>query len=82
MLRNGKVIEGKTISEIGVFSSIFISSDHQDPIENHAFEILMRTKAAHCNEGGISTGYSVYDQPLLVKNLDITRDVKPSFEGF
>jgi hypothetical protein len=42
----------------------------------------MRTKATHCNEGGVATGYSVLDQPLLVKNLDITGDVKCSFEGF
>ena len=61
MLRNGKVIEGDTLSEFGVFSSIFISPESKDPIENITFGRLLRTKGSHSNEGGVNAGFAVID---------------------
>lgn len=34
MLRNGKIIEGSTLSELGIFSSVFIDTTKKEPIEN------------------------------------------------
>ena len=66
MLRNGQIIEGDTLSELGIFSSLFISSNQIDPIENISIGRLVRTKGNHSNEGGVNTGFAVIDQPLLI----------------
>jgi len=33
---------------------------------NEVFGVLMRTKSAESNEGGVSAGFAVIDSPLLV----------------
>jgi len=50
------VIEGDTISELGIYSSIFIDTTKKDPIENLVFGRLLRTKGVKSNEGGINAG--------------------------
>lgn len=61
MLRNGQVIEGPTLSEIGIFSSVFINTEVEEPLENITFGRLLRTKGSQSNEGGVNAGYAVVD---------------------
>ena len=81
MLRDGELIEIDSLSEIGIYSSLFIDtnsarSEFEKPspdsidslhILNESFGTLMRTKGSHSNEGGVNAGYSVIDQPILYK---------------
>ena len=69
MLRDGTVIEIDSLSELGIYSCLFMDSDKKDKdgmvIVNEKFGTLMRTKGSHSNEGGVNTGYAVIDQPVL-----------------
>ncbi|CDW80919.1 glutathione synthetase [Stylonychia lemnae] len=81
MLRNGKLIEGQTLSEFGVFSSIFISTQHKDQHDVVSQKIigrLLRTKGKDSNEGGVNAGFAVIDSPLIVDIDDIKNSaIKP-----
>ncbi|KAG1137260.1 hypothetical protein G6F37_010283 [Rhizopus arrhizus] len=64
MIREGKVIEGEVVSELGVYG-IYLN-DGQDEIVNYAGGHLLRTKAITTREGGVAAGFAVIDSPLLV----------------
>ena len=64
MLRDGKVLEIKeALSELGLYSCLMLENNNL--ILNENFGTLMRTKASHSNEGGVNTGFSVIDSPVL-----------------
>lgn len=66
MLRDGKIIEIDSLSELGIYSCLFMDTASTELIsKNENFGTLMRTKGSHSNEGGVNTGYAVIDQPIL-----------------
>lgn len=73
MLRDGNLLEINSLSELGLFSLLFIDSS-KEPGEqilvNKNFGTLMRTKGSHSNEGGVNSGYSVIDIPILYVNKE------------
>jgi len=60
----------KCISELGIFSSIFVKNDSttntQEVLRNQTIGTLMRTKGSHDNEGGVNAGYAVIDSLFIV----------------
>ena len=64
MLRDGSLISvDKALSELGLYSCLILDSEQL--VLNENFGTLMRTKASHSNEGGVNTGFSVIDAPVL-----------------
>ncbi len=61
MIRIGKLSEGLTYSELGIYSSVFIDTRAPEVLENHTYGRLLRTKSVENDEGGINTGWSVID---------------------
>lgn len=82
MLRNGEVLLGETLSELGIFSSVFIDTTKAEPLENQTFGRLLRTKAKDSNEGGVNAGFAVIDQPFVTEIADLTKEIKPAVSGF
>ena len=71
MLKNGQVSRQDSLSEFGFYSSVFTRNEKDQPgkrtmIENQVLGTLMRTKTSHNNEGGVSAGYAVIDNPLVI----------------
>jgi glutathione synthase len=75
MFRDGELFQMDSLSEMGLYSCIFMDTDdHQNLIQfNETFGTLLRTKGSHSNEGGVNTGYAVLDQPVLVKQMDLSQ---------
>ena len=72
MLRNGRMFSVDSLSEFGLYSSVFVDSAGRNDIlegipTNRSLGTLMRTKASHNNEGGVNAGFSVIDSPLFVE---------------
>ncbi|RIB03504.1 glutathione synthase [Gigaspora rosea] len=66
VVREGEVIQGEMISELGIYG-VFIGDNRDDGIVvNELGGHLLRTKGRETNEGGVATGYSVIDSPLLI----------------
>uniref|UniRef100_A0A7S3MZZ4 Glutathione synthase n=1 Tax=Strombidium inclinatum TaxID=197538 RepID=A0A7S3MZZ4_9SPIT len=70
MLRDGDLFDLKSLSEIGLYSSIFVDTGKIDQVPakmlcDDKMGTLMRTKGSHSNEGGVNTGFSVIDHPIL-----------------
>lgn len=65
MLRQGKLAIREAVTELGIFSTVFIdttsASSVQDSAYNKVIGLLMRTKGMECNEGGVNSGYAVID---------------------
>lgn len=80
MLRDGNLFEIESLSEVGAYSALFIDSEKNEILLNENFGTLMRTKGSHSNEGGVNTGYSVIDQPILFKEADdiVKELIKPN----
>lgn len=70
MLRKCQASYRDSISEFGIYSCLFARNRGEDElseiIENDLFGVLMRTKGAECNEGGVNAGFAVVDSPMLV----------------
>ncbi|PKC74916.1 glutathione synthase [Rhizophagus irregularis] len=66
ILRQGELVEGEMISELGIYG-IFIGGKGKDEvIINEIGGHLLRTKGRKTNEGGVASGYAVIDSPLLI----------------
>jgi hypothetical protein len=69
-MRNGETKILDCISELGIFSSIFVKNDSeshtQQVLRNQTLGSLMRTKSSHDNEGGVNAGYAVIDSLFIV----------------
>ena len=63
MLRNAEIIEVQSLSELGIYSCLFI--DEKEVLTNFNFGTLIRTKGSHANEGGVNAGFAVIDTPVL-----------------
>ncbi|CAG8588857.1 10085_t:CDS:2 [Ambispora leptoticha] len=68
LLRQGELIEGEMVSELGIFGvCIGTSNDFEnDVLVNEIAGHLLRTKTRETNEGGVASGFSVIDSPLLI----------------
>ncbi len=67
LLRQGGVVSGPAISELGIFGT-FLGDTATGRIEENQYGgFLVRTKLAYVNEGGVATGFAVVDSPLLVE---------------
>ncbi|CAG8514581.1 7597_t:CDS:10 [Ambispora gerdemannii] len=69
LLRQGELIEGDMISELGIYG-VFIGTSNSDfeneSIVNETAGHLLRTKPKETNEGGVASGFAVIDSPLLI----------------
>ncbi|CAG8502243.1 4050_t:CDS:2 [Dentiscutata heterogama] len=67
VVREGEVIQGEMISELGIYG-VFIGGNNEDEdlVINELGGHLLRTKGRETNEGGVATGFSVIDSPLLI----------------
>ena len=63
MLTEGQLQETEAVSEIGRFG-VCLAED-RDILQNRDVGYLVRTKAAHQNEGGVSAGYACLDTLCL-----------------
>lgn len=65
LLRESKVQRSSAISEVGLFG-VYLGNGRETRL-NKAAGHLMRTKALGVDEGGVASGYSYLDSPLLWK---------------
>ena len=61
MLKDGQIHQMAALSELGLYSCLFVDSDKDELLENSNFGTLMRTKGSHSNEGGVNAGFAVID---------------------
>lgn len=80
MLRQAEIIEIDTISELGMFTYLLLDSHTGKLSHNENFGTLMRTKDARVNEGGVTAGYAVIDDPLLYEEPtgNVVLPIKPA----
>ncbi|CEP16611.1 hypothetical protein [Parasitella parasitica] len=64
MIREGQVITGDVVSELGIYGIYLADGDKE--ILNEEGGHLLRTKATTTREGGVAAGFAVIDSPLLV----------------
>ncbi|KAI9300522.1 glutathione synthase [Cunninghamella echinulata] len=64
MLREGAIIHGQVISELGIYG-VYLNDGKQEVI-NEIGGHLLRTKGNETKEGGVAAGFAVIDSPLLV----------------
>ena len=64
LLREGRVLEVDSLSELGVYGTFVRRGDLV--IVNTAAGHLVRTKAATSDEGGVAAGFAVLDSPYLM----------------
>jgi len=64
LLRKGKVQLCKCVQELGVYGCFLGNGD--DVVFNTQVGHLLRTKAVGVDEGGVATGFSCLDSPLLI----------------
>lgn len=64
MIHNAESVPVSAISELGIFG-VYLSNGN-NVILNSEAGYLMRTKSVGTNEGGVASGNSVLDSPLLV----------------
>ena len=63
LLRDGKILEVDTLSELGIYGTFVGRGD--TVILNAEAGHLIRTKAATSDEGGVAAGFAVLDSPYL-----------------
>jgi hypothetical protein len=82
MLKLGELCQVDSLSEIGIYSSIFTKNVQgkdgpaSEIIENRTYGTLLRTKGSHFNEGGVCSGYAVVDHPYIVPEKVLTEKAK------
>ncbi|CAO3677997.1 unnamed protein product [Umbelopsis vinacea] len=64
MVREGMLIQGDVISELGIYGTYLHDGDKE--ILNEGAGHLLRTKGHGTNEGGVAAGFAVIDSPLLL----------------
>lgn len=60
-----------SLSEIGFYSSVLFNSHKKEIIKADTIGVLVRTKVASSNEGGVSAGFAVMNSPLVTSELCI-----------
>ena len=78
MLREQQLIEVDSLSELGLYSCLFMDSETGKVSTNENFGTLIRTKGSHSNEGGVNSGFSVIDSAILYDSDHIDAHIKPN----
>lgn len=68
-LINAQLTLEQTLSEFGFYSAAFsknLGNGQHTILSNEVLGTLMRSKASHVNEGGVSLGLGVIDSPFIV----------------
>ena len=65
IIREGKVITGPVIGELGVYGTIVWHEDGTI-FENEMGGWLLRTKGKGVDEGGVAAGYGCVDSPCII----------------
>jgi glutathione synthase len=68
LIRDGKAQDGEIVSEFGVYG-VHVMVGGKD-LQNAIGGILLRSKLASHNDGGVAAGVAVLDSPLLVQAVD------------
>lgn len=55
----------QSLSEIGFYSSVLFDAEKKSVLEATNIGVLIRTKIAQSNEGGVSAGFAVMNSPIL-----------------
>jgi len=84
MVKQGEHIVLKGMSEFGFFSTLFCRNNRADRTKqeimvNETIGTLIRTKGAHENEGGVTAGFAVIDNPVVVPALKPDGESKIEF---
>jgi len=64
LLREGELLSGMVISELGIYSTFLGNKD--EVCVNEYAGYLLRTKFKDVNEGGVAAGFAVLSSPILV----------------
>jgi len=86
MLRNGAINTCQSLSEIGIYSCLFMKTSPDsfpEMVQNRNMGTLLRTKGSHSNEGGVNAGFAVIDSPFFVDTDQFFEDketVKPTVD--
>jgi len=70
----------ETLSEFGFYSAVYMKNARNGVstiLANEVLGTLMRTKASHINEGGVSMGLGVIDSPFIVASNVFHEDNAP-----
>ena len=66
LLRSGRIEgSGDSISELGCFGTILVSSDGESVLHNEYAGFLLRTKFSGVDEGGVASGFATLSSPFL-----------------
>jgi hypothetical protein len=65
IIREGRVIEGEVISELGVYGTILSDTDGNIEMNEEA-GYLLRSKVKGVDEGGVAAGFGCLDSVCLV----------------
>eukprot|EP00457_Paulinella_chromatophora_P004822 gb/GEZN01004835.1/.p1 GENE.gb/GEZN01004835.1/~~gb/GEZN01004835.1/.p1 ORF type:complete len:517 (-),score=86.42 gb/GEZN01004835.1/:302-1852(-) len=69
LVRNEKVTVGPCLSELGIYCGFLYDGNAQSVKYSGQLGHLVRTKQVGVDEGGVATGYSCLDSPLLVDTV-------------
>jgi hypothetical protein len=67
LVREGQLLRGSTVSELGVFG-VYLGGQGGELL-NEPSGHLLRTKLSNSNEGGVAAGFAVLSSPQLVGPL-------------
>ena len=65
IVRNGEVVRGGVIGELGVYGVILFRQDTGEPVLNKEAGWLLRTKGVESEEGGVAAGFGCVDGVCL-----------------
>lgn len=68
ILRNGDLVTGRVVSELGVFGTVLWDIEANKELMNNQAGFLLRTKTQKSNEGGIAAGFGCLDAVLLLSS--------------
>ena len=66
LLRSGRIEgTGDSISELGCFGTILVTSEGDSVLHNEYAGFLLRTKFSGVDEGGVASGFATLSSPFL-----------------
>lgn len=65
IVRNGEIVRGGVIGELGVYGVILFRQDTGEPVVNREAGWLLRTKSDESEEGGVAAGFGCVDGVCL-----------------
>lgn len=65
ILRNGELLSGGIVSELGIFGSYLFNEQNGEIVDNQTIGHLLRSKSSSSNEGGVAAGFGCVDNMYL-----------------